>query len=231
MFPTTLTAVEEPEQEPEGKFSDVWSDPAAVELLANTTRWRIFLAATIEPVSAKELGDRLDQPVDRVSYHMRTLAKAGLVRPVRQTRRRGATETHYRAVATLELSDEQLDAAPSLRKLFSRNQILTTASDIVRELDTGESDETFFWARGRYLVSPEQRRRLHEEMVATYRRWQELERELAADRPGPGEERVQVNVVLGLYRGEYGASRNGPMTMMRDPGETLDLIGDPDVVD
>ena len=45
-----------------------------------------------------------------MSYHVRLLAEAGLLSVVRKTPRRGAIETHYRAVATLEVDDDALDA-------------------------------------------------------------------------------------------------------------------------
>ena len=71
-------------------------------------RMRAYVEAVKGPVSAKELADRLGVPLQRMSYHVRLLAEAGLLEVVRKTPRRGAIETHYRAIATLEVDDEAL---------------------------------------------------------------------------------------------------------------------------
>jgi DNA-binding MarR family transcriptional regulator len=50
--------------------------------------------------SPSELADELDAPLGTVSYHVRELARFGLVKLVKRTPRRGAIEHHYRATET-----------------------------------------------------------------------------------------------------------------------------------
>ncbi|MEA2125613.1 MAG: hypothetical protein QOI80_2395 [Solirubrobacteraceae bacterium] len=73
--------------------------------------------------SPKELASQLDEKLGNVSYHVRILARLGLIELVRETPRRGAVEHHYRstprpeAVLNLELgldSDGWQEAAAAL---------------------------------------------------------------------------------------------------------------------
>jgi predicted transcriptional regulator len=47
--------------------------------------------------SPKELAGQLGEKLGNVSYHVRILARLGLIELVRETPRRGAVEHHYRA--------------------------------------------------------------------------------------------------------------------------------------
>lgn len=46
--------------------------------------------------SPSQLADTLEQPLGNVSYHVRELQVAGILRPDGKTPRRGAIEHHYR---------------------------------------------------------------------------------------------------------------------------------------
>lgn len=48
--------------------------------------------------SPKELAFELGEKLGNVSYHVRILARLGLIELVRETPRRGAVEHHYRSV-------------------------------------------------------------------------------------------------------------------------------------
>lgn len=63
--------------------------------LSHPLRPRILRAAA-ETTSPKELAVALQQPIGVVSYHVRTLADAGLLELVRTEPRRGALEHYYR---------------------------------------------------------------------------------------------------------------------------------------
>ena len=64
--------------------------------------------------SPRQLADELDAPLQNVSYHVRELAKLGLIKLVRTTQRRGAIEHHYTAVATPQVSDEAWSELPPI---------------------------------------------------------------------------------------------------------------------
>jgi DNA-binding transcriptional ArsR family regulator len=49
-----------------------------------------------KPISPRELADALDESLSGVSYHVRVLAKTGVVKEVRRKQIRGATQHFYR---------------------------------------------------------------------------------------------------------------------------------------
>ena len=64
--------------------------------------------------SPRQLADELEAPVQNVSYHVRELAKLGLIKLVRTTQRRGAIEHHYTAVARPHVSDKAWRELPPI---------------------------------------------------------------------------------------------------------------------
>lgn len=73
-------------------------DPDRALVLLKDPRRRI-LAMARAPVSAVELADRMNQPRQRVGYHVRVLAEAGLLQDVEVSRRGAMVEKRYRASA------------------------------------------------------------------------------------------------------------------------------------
>src|SRR5688572_5119034 len=121
---TQTAAPTTPSDSVPGSGFDLLRDPEVMRVLAHPTRMRIFAASVAEPLSAKELAERFEQPVGRLSYHVRALADAGLLKAVRRTRRRGAVETHYRAVATPDLGDDVIaEAGPEVLSIFAQAMV------------------------------------------------------------------------------------------------------------
>ena len=87
----------------------------AATILNHPIRPRI-LAHAREPVSASELARRLGQPRQRINYHVRQLADAGLLQPAGQQRKRNMVEQQYVASArAYVLTPDVLgEAAPSV---------------------------------------------------------------------------------------------------------------------
>ena len=54
-----------------------------------------YLDGSLEGASARELAEALDQRVGQVAYHLKTLAKNGILRPVQSRDRKKAHEAHY----------------------------------------------------------------------------------------------------------------------------------------
>ena len=207
-----------------GSGLELLRDPAVLRALAHPTRMRIYVAAVREALSAKELAERFEQPLARVSYHMRALADAGLLRPVRQTRRRGAIETHYRAIATPDISDEVIaEADPEVVAFFAQAMVRDLADDTLDAVGRGAArNPDFVLSRAHFRVSEEGRERLFREMLAFYDRLRALEEEL---RQEAGEGAAEMNVTLGLYEGEQRAERNGPFVMLQTPpGEPIPVL-------
>lgn len=198
-----------------GSGLELLRDPDALRSLAHPTRMKIYTAMVEEPLSAKELAARFEQPLARLSYHVRTLADAGLLRPVRQTPRRGAVETHYRAVATLDIGDEVLAGAPDVYALLAGASTRDVAEDALEAIDHGAaSADDFMLARAHFRVTAAGRERLFAELLAFYDRIAALERELRADADAEAE---HLNVTLSLYEGDERAGRNSPFIFLQTP--------------
>jgi DNA-binding transcriptional ArsR family regulator len=74
------------------------TEPAQATALLDPLRARI-LTLTREPTSATELGARLSLPRQRVNYHVRQLARVGLLKRAGRRRRRNMFEQLYVASA------------------------------------------------------------------------------------------------------------------------------------
>src|SRR5262245_17095450 len=73
-------------------------DLEALQVLSNPRRVRI-LAALREPASAAAVARSLDEPRQRVNYHLKELERAGLVERVDEQRVGNFVETRFRASA------------------------------------------------------------------------------------------------------------------------------------
>lgn len=77
---------------------EIIDDPERALVLLKDPRRRILELARA-PVSAVQIADRLDEPRQKVGYHVRVLAEAGLLRYVEESRRGAMVEKTYRASA------------------------------------------------------------------------------------------------------------------------------------
>lgn len=74
--------------------------PSSTELISafgHPLRRRIlgaYLDGTVECASAGELAEALDERVGQVAYHLKTLAKGEILRPVQRRQRQQAQEAH-----------------------------------------------------------------------------------------------------------------------------------------
>jgi DNA-binding transcriptional ArsR family regulator len=90
------------------------SDPQLIKALAHPMRTRILGLLDERIASPRQLSDELDAPIQNVSYHVRELAKLGLIKLVRTTQRRGALEHHYTAAAAPRVSDDTWSELPPI---------------------------------------------------------------------------------------------------------------------
>ena len=187
----------------------VWEDLDTLRALMHPLRMRAYVEAVKRPVSAKELSALLDVPLQRMSYHVRLLAESGLLSVVRKTPRRGAVETHYRAVATLEIDDDALTASPALLSMWTQMVLRVLAEDAEHAIERGEdSPSDVFLARAHFRVDEAGARRLRQEVLDFYDRLAELEEELSAE---AGEDARGMNIALLTHPGAREAGRNAPL--------------------
>ena len=126
----------------------VIEDAAAAEASLDPVRARL-LAALSEPASATTLAARVNQPRQKVNYHLRALEQHGLVELVEERRKGNMTERVLRATAAsyvispLALAAVQPDPARSPDRLSAR-WLLAVAARLVRDVGsllTGSAKE------------------------------------------------------------------------------------------
>jgi DNA-binding transcriptional ArsR family regulator len=90
--------------------------PAVMKALSHPLRARILGVLEERQGSPVEIARMLELPLPNVSYHVQMLAQLGLVKLVRETRRRGAIEHHYEATMRPVIRDADWREAPKLLK-------------------------------------------------------------------------------------------------------------------
>jgi DNA-binding transcriptional ArsR family regulator len=197
------------EQDPPPVGTEVWEDLDTLRALIHPLRMRAYVEAVKGPVSAKELAESLGVPLQRMSYHVRLLAEAGLLHVVRRTPRRGAVETHYRAVATLEVNDDALMASPELLQVWTQMMLRLVTEDAEHAVEQGAGADTdFLLARAHFAVDAAGHDRVHREILDFYDRMARLEEELRAE---DGEATHSVNLGMIVHPGRRESGRNGPI--------------------
>lgn len=118
------------------------TDPRLAQLMVHPLRSRVLALARV-PRSAAEIGQLIDQPRQKVNYHLGKLAEAGLLELVDERPVRGVTEKLYQATsrAYLLAPDVLGEAGPELadaRDAFSAAHLLAltgrTQSELARIL-------------------------------------------------------------------------------------------------
>ena len=197
------------DQEP-AKGVDVFRDAELMKVIGHPLRMRAFTEAVKGAVSAKDLSERFGEPLPKMSYHVRALADAGLLRVVRRTRRRGAIETHYRAIATLEVDDAVMEEAPEdLIASYYATMMRLLSEDVLHAFEGGAaSDRDVFMGRAHFVTDAAGRERIAAELRQFYERLAELEEEV---RKEPGPDTSEVNLAMIFYEGDRALGRNGPV--------------------
>ena len=81
------------------------ADARLVKGLAHPLRIDILRILTEGTASPTQIATRLQAPLGNVSYHVRFLARVGLIELLETRPRRGAVEHYYRAVKGVQVSD------------------------------------------------------------------------------------------------------------------------------
>lgn len=91
-------------------------DPRLVKALAHPLRVNILRVLHSRVASPSEIATELSAPLGNVSYHVRVLERAGLLKLERTRQRRGAVEHYYRAVGRLRITDKAWAQVPAIVK-------------------------------------------------------------------------------------------------------------------
>lgn len=201
-------------------------EPDKLKVLAHPIRLKILKQAQLGEVSAKEAARELDEPIGKVSYHVRVLADAGLLELARQTPRRGAIETHYRATVSMNIDDDTWSSfSHDLRRPLLAAAVQEWFADMLQAIESGgfELDEAVA-ANAHFATDEQGLVELREAIDTHYVRLLEIEAgirervEAAPDTPV-----TEVNVGLAFYQGAHTPAANAPF-FARYGGRTFPLI-------
>jgi DNA-binding transcriptional ArsR family regulator len=104
------------------------SDPQLAKALAHPLRVAILAELEERTASPSDLATDLDASLGLVSYHVRTLARLGLVKLVETRPRRGALEHYYRAEDRPVITSDAWAKVPSIVKQATVRASLTQLS-------------------------------------------------------------------------------------------------------
>jgi DNA-binding transcriptional ArsR family regulator len=91
-------------------------DPRLVKGLAHPLRIHILRVLADRVASPSEIAEEIDAPLGNVSYHVRFLARVGLIELASTQPRRGAVEHYYRAVGRPQISAKAWEQLPQVVK-------------------------------------------------------------------------------------------------------------------
>jgi DNA-binding transcriptional ArsR family regulator len=101
------------------------TDPRLVKALAHPIRVRALQLLEGRTLTPKQIAAELDLPLENVSYHVRTLAKFGLIKLERRRMgRRGAVEHLYRTASRPRITAETWEQLPEFVKEAVTGSIL-----------------------------------------------------------------------------------------------------------
>lgn len=107
------------------------TDPQVAKALAHPLRVRILGLLEEGTASPSDLARELGGELSLVSYHVRRLEAAGLVKLVRRKQRRGAIEHYYKAVERPVITSDAWARTPSIVKQAMVRAVLSQVAEHV----------------------------------------------------------------------------------------------------
>jgi DNA-binding transcriptional ArsR family regulator len=174
-------------------------DPRLVKGLAHPLRIHILRVLETRVASPSEIAEEIGAPLGNVSYHVRFLARVGLIELTSTKPRRGAVEHYYRAVGRVSVADQAWAQVPDVVK---SGMISATLDQTGRVIGAAASSGGFdrsdaVVARREMLLDEQGFADLSAELNGLLERVKEIERE-AADRIEATAEDDETSIDAGL---------------------------------
>jgi len=144
----------------------VVDDLAMLKALSNSYRIRIIDAFEGKPATAKQISMKLGEPHSKVNYHIKALAKVGIIDLVEEVPKYGVIEKYYMPVAKTYVLDSKTvqgddTATDSLSKavtaLFDRiSKDFYQAMQNQKNFPKGEAPKKFVNYNGDYYLTQEE---------------------------------------------------------------------------
>jgi DNA-binding transcriptional ArsR family regulator len=195
-----------------GRCAD-FSEPRLIKALAHPMRTRILGMLDERVASPRQLSDELDAPLQNVSYHVRELAKLGLIKLVRTTQRRGAIEHHYTALAAPHVSNEAWSELPPIVR---HRMTAAGLSEIFKQVNEaaargGFTADDVHLSRTQLVLDDKGRKALAKELEATTARVDRIH-EQARTRLGHGHDAEQAMALIMLRFDDVAVPNDGKAT-------------------
>jgi DNA-binding transcriptional ArsR family regulator len=170
--------------------SFVIDDPATLRAIAHPIRQQILSALGVsEFARAADLAQLLGEPANSISFHLRTLAKAGLIVEAPELARDRRDRVWRRVAGRLEIR----------RKMPGTMAVLAPMLDWLHETLESEADESVYQAfsAGPAMLTKDEAKEMGAELEAVLERWQERTvKSGRQDEPEP--ERIHYQVLFAL---------------------------------
>ena len=172
------------------------NDPRLVKALAHPVRVRVLALLEGRTMTPKQLALELDMPLENVSYHVRTLAKFGLIELQRRRITRGVVEHHYRTAERPRINAETWAQLPPIVQEALNGAVLQQVLELAsRSLSAGGfARPESHLSRRPALLDEQGFRDASAAVTAALDRISEIEREAAA-RMGPEGDHATVRAV------------------------------------
>jgi DNA-binding transcriptional ArsR family regulator len=187
-------------------------DPRLVKGLAHPLRIQILRVLENRVASPSEIAEEIGAPLGNVSYHVRFLARVGLIELTSTKPRRGAVEHYYRAIGRVRVADKAWAQVPDMVK---SSLISATLDQVGRAIGVAASNGGFersdaVVTRREMVLDADGFAELAGELRELAERSKEIERQsaarLAASQDGQAQAQVGAGVVMMLFEGVGGAA-------------------------
>ena len=167
-------------------------DLEQVRLLSDALKLDIVQAMAESECTAAEVAGRLSEPVTKLYRHIDALLDAGLIEVVREQKKRGTIERHFRAAAR-RFEVEQSLFSEDTEGSDIRSALRAAEDEIVAAVRRG-ADENLILTRIRLKGSAERITQLQAELAE----W--LERVQVEDDSEASNELVEAGALIAFYR-------------------------------
>jgi DNA-binding transcriptional ArsR family regulator len=184
-------------------------DPRLVKGLAHPLRIHILRVLETRVASPSEIAEEIGAPLGNVSYHVRFLARVGLIELTSTKPRRGAVEHYYRAVGRVSVTDQAWAQVPEVVKSGMISATLDQAGRVIgAAASSGGFDRSDAVVVRREMLLDEQGfTDLSAELNGLLERVKEIERESADRLETTDEDDTAVDAGLVMMMFEAGQAQ------------------------
>jgi DNA-binding transcriptional ArsR family regulator len=184
------------------QISDI-NDPRLVKALAHPIRVRVLGLLEGRTLTPKQIALELGLPLENVSYHVRMLAKFGLIELRHRRMSRGAVEHHYRTKSRPRITAKAWEGLPEIVKEALMGAILQQVVELASDAlgKEGFSRPDSHLSRRPVVVDEEGFAEVSRIVSRALDEISEVEKEAAKRLRSDGHEGVPAVVVAMLFEG------------------------------